>query len=168
MTQNLSNSLKKYMEVNIVRLIEEQPLDKISHKTNAKLVSKLQETFTNEEQQLFLASFWCYQNNKKDDFVVDLDKVWEWIGFSQKRRCKELIEREFEKDKDYILLSLEGKQNQRGGHNKEKFMLSIRTFKSLCIINLKILAIMVSSINHLSINCLYLSLVSEVFSFLSL
>jgi hypothetical protein len=80
------------MEVNIVRLIEEQPLEKFSRKTNNKLVTKLQENFTDEEQQLFLASFWCYQNYKPEEFVINLDDVWKWLGFAEKI-AKRVIEK---------------------------------------------------------------------------
>ena len=72
----------------------------------------------------------------KNDFVIDLDDVWKWLGFSQKVRAKELLIKTFENGKDYkSLLSLERKQTPgtKGGHNKEIFMLSVKTFKSLCL-----------------------------------
>jgi hypothetical protein len=75
-------------------------------------------------------------NYNKRDFIIDLDNVWRWLGFSQKIRAKELLERNFKPDIDYkSLLSLEVKQTNtgRGGHNKEKIMLNIKTFKLLCL-----------------------------------
>jgi phage anti-repressor protein len=65
-----------------------------------------------------------------------LDNIWRWLGFSQKVRAKELLEKHFIIDKDYIKsLSLSGKQSThtKGGHNKETFMLNIDTFKNFCI-----------------------------------
>jgi hypothetical protein len=55
-----------------------------------------------------------------------------WLGFSQKVRAKELLEKSFKINTDYKkLLSLQRKQynQQKGGHNKETFMLNIETFK---------------------------------------
>ena len=86
---------------------------------------------------MFLASFYCYLNHdNKNDFVIDLDNVWQWLGFGQKVKAKVLLEKHFILNKDYTLsLSLQGKQlsNTKGGHNKEIFMLNIQTFKKYCL-----------------------------------
>ena len=60
-------------ELNIVELIESNPISKLSHIYNSKLILKIQEIFTGFEQQLFVSSFYCYLNyNKNLDFVIDL------------------------------------------------------------------------------------------------
>jgi hypothetical protein len=125
--------------LNIVELIERNPITKLSHDYNVKLLTKIKSTFTEFEQQLFLASFYCYLNyHPTNDFVIDLDDVWKWLGFSQKVRATELMKKHFSVDKDYTnSLSLERKQNSctkgSGGRNKETFMLNIKTFKALCL-----------------------------------
>jgi hypothetical protein len=71
-----------------------------------------------------------------NDFIIDLDNIWKWLGFSQKARVKELLEKHFVSEKDYIKpLSLERKQTSggRGGHNKETFLMNVKTFKALCL-----------------------------------
>ena len=81
-------------ELNIVDLIEKNPITRLSAAYNNKLLSTIQETFTGFEQQLFVSSFYCYLNYDKNlDFVVDLDDVWKWLGFSQKIRAKEILEK---------------------------------------------------------------------------
>jgi hypothetical protein len=118
------------------------------------LLTKIKANFSDFEQQLFLTSFYCYlKYHPTNDFVIDLDDVWKWLGFSQKIRAKELLEKQFVIDKDYKCLpSFEGKQTNytnvlktqsgeqkkekgkgRGGHNLQKFILNIKTFKSLCL-----------------------------------
>jgi hypothetical protein len=123
--------------LNIVDLIENNPITKLSSSYNGKLLTKIKEGFTNFEQQLFVSSFYCYLNcDQKNDFVIDLDNVWKWLEFSQKSRGKELLEKNYEIDKDYkVLLAFESKQTPgtRGGHNIKKYMLNIKTFKSLCL-----------------------------------
>jgi hypothetical protein len=134
------------MSVDIVNLIESNPITKFTGHYQSKLIEKVKNNFTNYEQQLFLSSFYCYlKYDNKTDFVIDLDNVWQWLGFSQKARAKELIEKNFMIDKDYkVLLSFEGKQtfapeasgakkSNRGGHNKEIIMLNIDTFKRFCL-----------------------------------
>ena len=75
--------------LNIVELIENNPITKLSHAYNSKLLTKIQNKFSDFEQQLFVSSFYCYLNcDPKNDFVIDLDDVWKWLGFSQKVRAK--------------------------------------------------------------------------------
>ena len=123
--------------LNIVELIENNPITKLSHDYNVKLLTKIKSSFTDFEQQLFLSSFYCYLNyHPMNDFVINLDEVWKWLGFSQKVNAKTLLEKHFVIDKDYVKpLLLQQKQisSQRGGHNKETFMLNVKTFKSLCM-----------------------------------
>jgi hypothetical protein len=124
------------MELNIVELIESNPITKLSQDYNAKMLVKIKANFTDFEQQLFLSSFYCYLNyHPTNDFVIDLDDVWKWMEFCQKQRAKELLEKHFVIDKDYkCLLTLESEQKKgRGGHNIKKIMLNVKTFKSLCL-----------------------------------
>jgi hypothetical protein len=135
-------------ELNIVDLIENNQNTKLSRTYQSKLLTRIKNQCTNNEQQLFAASFYCFLNyNQRTDFVIDLDNIWEWIGFAQKGKAKALLERHFKLDIDYILLSRMGKQemvidnsqnetipdSNHGGHNKETILLTIKTFKSFCI-----------------------------------
>lgn len=122
--------------LNIVDLIEKNPITRLSNNYQNRLLSKIKTKFNTEDQQLFVASFYSYLNfNSKTDFVINLDNVWNWLGFSQKMRAKELLEKYFVIDIDYkSLLSLEREQKKgRGGHNKETFMLTINAFKKFCL-----------------------------------
>jgi len=122
---------------NIVELIENNPVTKLSTSYQNKLLTKIQAKFTETEQQLFVSSFYCFLNyDSITDFVIDLDDVWKWVGFSNKAHSKHLLEKQFVIDKDYkLLLTKPGKQSEhsRGGHNKEIFMLNIDTFKKFCL-----------------------------------
>jgi phage anti-repressor protein len=121
----------------IVDLIENNPITKLSNDYNVKFLIKIKEQFTNFEQQLFLSSFYCYLNHHPtNDFVIDLDNVWKWMGFSQKCKAKSLLEKNFVLNKDYVSpLYQQVKQttHTKGGHNKEIFMLNVKTFKSMCL-----------------------------------
>ena len=125
------------MSVDIVNLIESNPITKLSGNYQSKLVEKVKNTFSNYEQQLFLSSFYCYlKYDTKKDFVIDLDNVWQWLGFSQKVNAKMLLEKQFIIDKHYkklLLLQQKQKPHAKGGHNKETFMLNIDTFKKFCL-----------------------------------
>ncbi len=122
-------------ELNIVELIENNPITKLSQNYNGKFLTKIKEGFNDFEQQLFVSSFYCYLNyNSKTDFVVDLDNIWKWLGFSQKVNAKTLLEKQFTIDIDYTKsLLLQQKLHVKGGQNKETFMLTVKTFKSFCL-----------------------------------
>ena len=124
-------------DLNIVDLIENNPITKLTGNYSGKMLTKIQQGFTDFEQQLFVASFYCYLNyDSKKDFVVDLDNVWKWLGFSQKIKAKGLLEKNFILNVDYKLsLYQPGEQSThvKGGHNKEIFMLTVKAFKSFCL-----------------------------------
>ena len=122
--------------LDIVSLIETNPITKLTNDYNNKLLMKIKENFTETEQQLFVSSFYCYLNyNSTTDFVIDLDNVWKWLEFSNKDKAKRLLQNFFKLNVDYkCLLTLKGEQKQgRGGHNKETILLTIKTFKLFCI-----------------------------------
>ena len=140
--------------VNIVNLIENNPISKFNTtKYQSKLIEKLQSKFSNYEQQLFLSSFYCYiKYDKINDFVIDLDDIWKWLGFSKKYHAKYLLEKHFIIDKDYKCLLPKLRQQtfminddeiihdpkeelktMRGGHNREVIMMNIITFKKFCL-----------------------------------
>jgi hypothetical protein len=122
--------------LDIVNLIEQNPITRLSDTYNNKLLLEIKNNFTNEQQQLFVSSFYCYLNyDEITDYVVDLDNIWQWLGYNQKYNAKYTLEKNFILDIDYKNNSIEsGTKNQgRGGHNKEKIFLNIKTFKLLCL-----------------------------------
>ena len=122
--------------INIVNLIESNPITKLTDTYNNKFLIKIKENFTEKEQQLFISSFYCYLNyNQTTDFIIDLDNVWKWLGFQQKYNAKYLLEKYFMINIDYKILlpNIQGQKDGRGGHNKETIMLNIKTFKLFCI-----------------------------------
>ena len=100
-------------------------------------MTKIKNIFTDFEQQLFLSSFYCYLNcDTKNDYVIDLDKIWKWLDFSTKFNAKRLLENNFTVDKDYtksLLLKEKQTIHTKGGLNREIFMLNIETFKKFCL-----------------------------------
>lgn len=122
---------------NIVTIIESNPITKLSNTYNNKLLSKIKEKFSEQQQRLFISSFYCYLNHHPtNDFVIDLDDIWQWMGFQQKYNAKTSLEKYFVIEKDYkcLLLQLQGQKSEtRGGHNKQKILLNINTFKLFCI-----------------------------------
>jgi len=125
--------------LNIVELIEQNPISQLSSIYHSKLITKIKTKFTTEDQQLFLASFYSYLNyNSKTDFVIDLDNIWKWLGFKQKYNAKRVLENSFIINTDYkqicnYNIEQETEEKKHGGHNKEIFMMTINAFKRFCL-----------------------------------
>ena len=118
------------MSIDIVNLIESNPITQMTADYQSKLIETVKQRFSSYEQQMFVASFYCYLNCQ-DNYVINLDDIWKWLGFSTKQHAKTLLERHFVIDSDYLL----NKQTAtvQGGHNKETFMLNVKTFKKFCL-----------------------------------
>ena len=127
-------------ELNIVELIESNPITKLSDTYNIKLLEIIKSRFSDTEQRLFVSSFYCYLNHDKTkEFVVDIDSIWKWIGFSQKINAIRLLEKNFVIDIDYkktaLLLgkAVLEEEKKNGGQNAIRVWLTIKCFKSLCL-----------------------------------
>ncbi len=138
---------------NIVDLITNNPITKLNETHNNNLLNKVKNTFNESEQQLFIASFYSYLNyHKTDDYIVDLDNIWKWLGFKYKSKAKYLLENNFDLEKDYKkslthagkqkIIEINSKDNfateaavakKKGGQNIQKYYLNVKTFKSLCL-----------------------------------
>jgi phage anti-repressor protein len=78
-------------------------------------------------QELAIALYEC-----SDDFPVNLDDAWQWLGYSSKQKAKDKLVRNFEKEFDFrITQMVETKPDGRFSHRYEKIELSIDCFKSL-------------------------------------
>lgn len=125
-------------ELNIVDIIEKNPITTISNNCNTKLLIKIKDNFTSFEQQHFISNFYCYLNyDNTTDFVVDVDNIWKWLGFSSKYNLIRILEKFFVRNIDYKDFSLGGEEKQeignKGGHNIIKIMLNIKCFKTVCL-----------------------------------
>jgi len=122
---------------NIVDLIENNPITRLTNTYQNKLLTKIKANFTDNEQQMFVASFYSFLNyDSTKDFIIDFDNVWKWLGFLNKANSKRLLEKQFIINKDYKILLIfadEQKKHIKGGHNKETIMLNVETFKKFCM-----------------------------------
>jgi len=142
------NSNDNLDNLDIITLIEKNPLTRLSKTYNNKFIQKIQKKFNENQQKLFVASFYTYlQYNSKTDFVIDMSNVWKWIGFSRKDHCKTLLEKHFIKDIDFKIIKI-GEENNApatsgagssnknlggAGLNKETILMNVNTFKKLCL-----------------------------------
>ena len=137
-------------EVDIKTLIKTSNID-IYDKN--ELINKLKNHFSDDEQRLYVSNLFLYLNyHQLDDFIVNLDNVWKFIGFSNKANAKRLLKHNFKENIDYkiLLVQIDEQKNDKtllirtdeqvsfrnlggAGLNKETIMLNINTFKKLCL-----------------------------------
>jgi len=144
------------MSLNIINLIEkDNQITNLSDNCENRLINKIKDNFKETEQQLFIASFYCFlKYDTKKDFVIDFDNVWKWMGFARKGNAKTTLEKHFTIETDYQVKKtasadseavLNGGQNNinsapqfggsvlNGGQNRETILLTVNTFKKFCL-----------------------------------
>lgn len=124
-------------------MINENPLTKLSGTYQSKLLSKIQENFTKEQQQLFVGSLYAFLNHHQtNDYVISLDDVWKFIGFNRINDAKRLLVKYFKENSDYkiekaaLQLGKAGHNDRNlggAGLNKETILMNVVTFKKLCL-----------------------------------
>jgi hypothetical protein len=101
----------------------------------------MKEKMNTEEQKQFIDSFKIYLEYGNDDtkFIIDLDDVWEWVGFTQKGHAKRLLISKFQENIDYKICfpqkeSIDINENKLFiPINKETIFLTVNTFKKFCM-----------------------------------
>jgi len=124
--------------LNIAQLIEKNSLTRLSKEYEGKLLNKIKTNFTDTQQQLFVASFYCFLNyDTKKDFVIDFDHLWKWLGYSRKSDAKRVLEKFFVIKIDYQIEKAAAEISAAAfggaGLNKETIMLTVNTFKKFCL-----------------------------------
>ncbi len=101
---------------------------------NDELLDRLKAELRGDEQQLFLAGFHLYlQHDTRKDFVIDLDDVYPWLGFTRKDNVKRLLAKSLQEDVHYKISLLRSEERVYGGQNKEKVLMTVHGFKQLCM-----------------------------------
>jgi hypothetical protein len=106
-----------------------------------KLYKLLIQEMNTEEQQLFINNFKLYlqYGNDNTKFVISLDDIWQWIGFSNKGNAKTLLTKKFIENKDYKICFCDRKSIDNDENNlfipvnKETILLNVSTFKKFCM-----------------------------------
>jgi len=132
----------------IVALVQNNPLVRLSNYDNSKIIQKLQDKFNTQDEQFMLANCYGFLNyDPRKDFIINLDRVWKWLGYSRIEECKRCLVKNFIENVDYKIenfapqiggAKIESVEYQeinetRGGHNKEYTALTINCFKKLCL-----------------------------------
>ncbi len=124
--------------IDIEALVQNNPLTRLTSDHGSKIIQKIRERFSPEEQQFYVANLYCYLNyNSKTDFVIILDRIWKWLGYSRVDHCKTCLIKYFKEDVDYKIDKTSfpedaGKPNL-GGRPAEYITLTVNCFKKLCL-----------------------------------
>jgi phage anti-repressor protein len=117
MVGSLQNKAEPVMETQIVPSSQPKAIDV----TDWGQLNKLKDTF---EKILY----------DENEFCVDFDAAWQWIGYSRKDVAKRTLVKDFVEGIDYHLHNIaEVVRPQGGGSQPEKIMLTIDCFKQFCM-----------------------------------
>jgi phage anti-repressor protein len=129
------NQIIKSGTINFNELVKNSNT-KLSFNCQSKMIDLLNEEFTEEESQFYIASLIMYLNyHPTNDFPVNLEHVFKMMGFANKGNAMKTIKSNFTLDEDYkITLFHTEKRKNEGGFNKETVMLNVDTLKNLFLI----------------------------------
>ena len=122
-------------QVNFTELVKTSNPETSLH-FQSRMVQELSNEFDTEEQKWFVANLYMYLNyHQTDEYPVILDHVWKLIGFSTKGNSKKKLVNNFTEGEDYKVLLIQMDKQVHGGHNEEKVMMNVDTFKNLCLMS---------------------------------
>jgi phage anti-repressor protein len=104
----------------------------LSNEYQSKMITLLNEEFTENQQQWYIANLYIYMNyHPTNDYPINLENVFHMIGFANKGNAKRTLENNFTKNEDYKITIL---PSEKGQIAREDIMLNIDTFKNLCML----------------------------------
>lgn len=65
-----------------------------------------------------------------EDFPVDFDDAWQWVGYSSKQKALEALQANFIKGLDFLTLGL---KSPRGGRPGQNINVTVDCFKAFCM-----------------------------------
>ena len=75
-----------------------------------------------------------------NEFPVDFEDAWQWIEYSTKGNARRLLEEDFEKGMDYVILSeqedqvfIRNDKNPKGGRPVVEIRMTVACFKEFCM-----------------------------------
>ena len=115
-------------------LINQNTTLNIDSKT--KMFEILKNEFTPEQLRWYIANLCIYMiYHPTTDFPINLETLVKLVGFKHKANAKRTLKNNFVEGVDYkILLVPKDEQVLHGGHNEEKIMMNIDTFKNMCML----------------------------------
>lgn len=106
------------------------------NETHIQLLNFIKDKLTDDEQLLFAESFHLYlQYDSEKDFVIDLDNIYKWLGFTRKNNAKRLLISKFIINTDYIIKEMNAPIGafKKAGKTEEQILMNIKTFKKFCM-----------------------------------
>jgi hypothetical protein len=112
--------------IDFVELLDNsKTLIELSKECASKTLHKLSTELTEAEQKWYVANLYISNHyDKKNDYPIDLQNVFKFIGFANKGNAMQTVKNNLTKDKDYKIIKTD---------KKERIMLNQVAFKYLCI-----------------------------------
>ena len=122
--------------INFTELVKNSSLKlSLSNDYETKMITTLNEEFTESQQQWYIANLYIYMNyHPTNDYPINLENVFKMIGFANKGNAMKTIKSNFVKDEDYKTSLLPKEKSSWGGSGSEQIMLNVDTFKNLCML----------------------------------
>ena len=114
-------------------------MDELTIYHNDKLINLIKENFNEDDHQLFEMSFKLFNKTQTNpnEFIINFDDIYEWIGFTKKGNAKTLLTKSFKENIDYKFGESSFSavaEKPRGGRPSDNILLTIDCFKEFCLL----------------------------------
>ena len=114
--------------IDLIELIENNPI-KLNGVYDNEILNVIQTEFNKSQQEMYIAFSYCQFNyDKENDYIIDINNIWKWLGFSKKSDVIKILEENYYQNDDYIIMYHKVNDNDI----EESFLLSMNTFRSFC------------------------------------
>ena len=125
---NLADEIVKDSEVTTVGPSVQSEPNALDRKSSSDFLTFLRAKFDDEEAHAFFTSFALTLQGKNDDFCIDLDEAYKWLGYSLKQKAVDLLKKLKLEEKQDFLLTRSGEQKL-----PDKYLFKPAAFKKLLL-----------------------------------
>lgn len=130
--------IERYLKTKCVNYLHKMDINniiKLSGEDDHKnLVSFLYERFSNENQRLFVKSFYMTLIDTGDPYPIDGEDVRKWLEYTRKGNFKRFYERHIVENVDYIVRLRSEKSLDDEEDSQEKIKMTVDAFKKLSLL----------------------------------
>lgn len=87
-------------------------LNDLNKEYNNILINKIKENFNDDDQKLFIMSFYMYLNYNSNEYCINYEDIYKWLGYDRYNNSKRIIFKNFIENKDYIIVKKYDKEKK--------------------------------------------------------
>lgn len=110
--------------MNIENIVEKCEIDFLSNIDKKVIIDKLKQKIDQTCEKYIVVLYSIIKFISTDFFILNIDNIWELLGYESFNKCKSIIISKFKEDKDFVFF------------DNKSISININCFKKLCLIEI--------------------------------